>query len=70
MNMKTFTTALLMLLLTVSAFAQKTTPPSAVETLDGIGIGTSIDELGPNCRRSAAAVVVTRATADAKRRGR
>jgi hypothetical protein len=44
MNAKTFATALLMLLLAVSAVAQKTPPPAAVETIDGIGIGTSIDE--------------------------
>ena len=42
--MKTFATALLMLLFSITAFAQKSAPPAAVETLDGIGIGTSIDE--------------------------
>ncbi len=53
--MRTLNVALLTLLLLVTnAFAQKTTPPAAaqkttlpvvVETLDGIGIGTSIDEV-------------------------
>jgi hypothetical protein len=53
--MRTLNVALLTLLLLVTnAFAQKTTPPAAaqkttspvvVETLDGIGIGSSIDDV-------------------------
>jgi hypothetical protein len=44
MLMKTLTTTILMLLFAATALAQKSTAPTALETLDGIGIGTPIDE--------------------------
>lgn len=44
MKIKTFAAVLLTLFVTATATAQKTTPPAIVETLAGIGIGTSLDD--------------------------
>jgi hypothetical protein len=42
--MKTLTAVLLMLLLTAAAAAQKSSTPTAIETLEGVGIGTTVDD--------------------------